>query len=90
VSVPDPAPNHETVTDVVTLNKTYQRIEHLGLTLAEAKELLSALLSHHVRMSLRQARSCDTYIGLSDLAGMAEWKCWEYLPRLGQSESLNL
>jgi hypothetical protein len=27
--VPDPAPNHETVTDVVTLNKTYQRIKPL-------------------------------------------------------------
>ena len=28
----------ETVTDVITLNKNNQRIEHLGLTLAEAKE----------------------------------------------------
>ena len=32
---------HEaTVTDVVTLKKDHQRIEHLGLTLAEAKQLL--------------------------------------------------
>jgi molybdopterin biosynthesis enzyme MoaB len=30
----------ETVTDVITLNKNSQRIEHLGLTLAEAKQLL--------------------------------------------------
>ena len=29
----------ETVTDVITLNKNNQRIEQLGLTLAEAKEL---------------------------------------------------
>ena len=33
----------ETVTDVVTLKKDHRRIEHLGLTLAEAKQLLSTL-----------------------------------------------
>jgi hypothetical protein len=33
----------ETVTDVLTLNKHHQRIEHLGLTLAESKQLLSTL-----------------------------------------------
>ncbi len=32
----------ETVTDIVTLQKDAQRIEHLGLTLAEAKRLLPA------------------------------------------------
>ena len=31
--------NEETVTDVITLNKHHQRIEHLGLTLAESKPL---------------------------------------------------
>jgi hypothetical protein len=31
----------ETVTDVVTLKKDWQRIEQLGLTLAEAKQLLT-------------------------------------------------
>jgi len=36
----------ETVTDVITLNKNNQRIEHLGLTLAEAKQLLSILQQH--------------------------------------------
>jgi hypothetical protein len=35
--------HEETVTDVMTLNKNNQRIEHLGLTLAEAKQLLSTL-----------------------------------------------
>ena len=29
--------DQETVTDVITLNKNKQRIEHLGLTLAESK-----------------------------------------------------
>ena len=29
--------DEETVTDVITLNKSNQRIEHLGLTLAESK-----------------------------------------------------
>jgi hypothetical protein len=33
----------ETVTDVITLHKNTQRIEHLGLTLAESKQLLSTL-----------------------------------------------
>src|SRR5262249_15735254 len=36
----------ETVTDVITLNKNNQRIEHLGLTLAESKHLLSTLQRH--------------------------------------------
>src|SRR5262252_5671131 len=36
----------ETVTEVITLNKNHQRIEHLGLTLAEAKQLLSTLQRH--------------------------------------------
>ena len=31
----------ETVTDIVTLKKDAQRIEHLGLTLKEAKQLLT-------------------------------------------------
>ena len=38
--------NEETVTDVITLNKHHQRIEHLGLTLAESKPLLSTLQRH--------------------------------------------
>src|SRR5882724_6387882 len=38
--------DEETVTDVITLNKNNQRIEHLGLTLAEAKQLLSTLQRH--------------------------------------------
>jgi hypothetical protein len=33
----------ETVTDLVTLKKHHQRIEHLGLTLAEAKQLLTTI-----------------------------------------------
>ncbi len=33
----------ETVTDVVTLKKDHRRIEHLGLTLAEAKQLLNTI-----------------------------------------------
>jgi hypothetical protein len=33
----------ETVTDGITLTKDCQRIEHLGLTLAEAKQLLTTI-----------------------------------------------
>src|SRR5262245_9037925 len=38
--------DEETVTDVITLNNNHQRIEHLGLTLAESKHLLSTLQQH--------------------------------------------
>jgi hypothetical protein len=41
--------DEETVTDVITLNKNQQRIAHLGLTLAEAKHLLSTLQQHLLR-----------------------------------------
>jgi len=36
----------ETVTDVIALNKNNQRIEHLGLSLAESKQLLGTLQRH--------------------------------------------
>ena len=52
----------ETVTDVITLNKNNQRIEHLGLTLAEAKQLLSTLqrhlLQHQVDTFLDPCSTC--------------------------------
>jgi hypothetical protein len=35
--------HEETVTNVITLNKHNQRIEHLGLSLAESTHLLSTL-----------------------------------------------
>lgn len=35
--------HEETVTDVITLNKNNQRIEHLGLSLAESTQLLGTL-----------------------------------------------
>src|SRR6516162_4608349 len=38
--------HEETVTDVIALNKNQQRIEHLGLTLAESKQLLSTIQRH--------------------------------------------
>ena len=38
--------DEETVTDIITLNKNHQRIEHLGLTLAESKHLLGTLQQH--------------------------------------------
>ena len=38
--------HEEIVTDVITLAKNNQRIEHLGLSLAESKCLLGALQRH--------------------------------------------
>jgi hypothetical protein len=52
----------ETVTDVITLDKDHRRIEHLGLTLAEAKQLLSTLqrhlLQHQVDTFLDTCSTC--------------------------------
>ena len=52
----------ETVTDVMTLNKNSQHIEHLGLTMAEAKQLLSTLqqylLQHQVDTFLDRCSTC--------------------------------
>ena len=42
----------ETVTDVITLNKNNQRIEHLGLSLAESKQLLSTLQRHLLQQQI--------------------------------------
>jgi hypothetical protein len=41
----------ETATDVITLNKDHQRIEQLGLTLVEAKHLLSTLQRYLIHTS---------------------------------------
>jgi hypothetical protein len=49
----------ETVTDVVTLKKDHRRLEHLGLTLAEAKQLLKTL-RHRVLQ-----RQVDTFLAAS-------------------------
>jgi hypothetical protein len=52
----------ETVTDLVTLKKDSQRIEHLGLTLTEAKQLLTTLqkrlLHHQVEAFLDGCSTC--------------------------------
>ena len=48
--------DEETVTDVITLNKNTQRIEHLGLTLSEAKQLLSTPQRHLVWSKYRTIR----------------------------------
>jgi hypothetical protein len=42
----------ETVTDLVTLKKNHQRIEHLGLTLAEAKQLLTTIQQRVLQQQL--------------------------------------
>src|SRR5882724_5992664 len=44
--------DEETVTDVITLNKHHQRIDHLGLTLAESTQLLSTLQRHLLQQQL--------------------------------------
>ena len=54
--------HEETVTDIVTLKKDCQRIEHLGLTLKEAKQLLKTtqqrLLQQQVEAFLALCSTC--------------------------------
>ncbi|MDH3598422.1 MAG: ISKra4 family transposase [Candidatus Tectomicrobia bacterium] len=54
--------HEETVTDVITLNKNNKRIEHLGLSLAESKQLLSTIqrqiLQHQVTAFLDAHSTC--------------------------------
>ena len=54
--------HEETITDLVTLQKDAQRIEHLGLTLREAKQLLNTLqqclLQHQVEAFLEASATC--------------------------------
>jgi len=54
--------HEETITDIVTLKKDSQRIEHLGLTLKEAKQLLTTtqkrLLHHQVETFLDGCSTC--------------------------------
>src|SRR5215468_10635163 len=61
----------ETVTDVFTLNKNNQRIEHFGLTLAESKQLLSTLQQRLLQQQIRSfldthstCLDCDTPLKL--------------------------
>ena len=42
----------ETVTDIVSLNKDCHRLEHLGLTLAESKQLLKRLQQKRLRQQI--------------------------------------
>jgi hypothetical protein len=63
--------DEETVTDVLTLNKHHQHIEHLGLTLAESKQLLSTLQRHLLQQQINTfldtgstCRDCGTPLKL--------------------------
>ena len=49
--------HEETVTNVITLDKDHRRIERLGLTLAEAKQLLSTLQRHLLQHQMKAPRS---------------------------------
>jgi hypothetical protein len=46
--------HEDTITDIVTLQKDSQRIEHLGLTIREAKQLLNTIQKHCCNTSLRR------------------------------------
>ena len=47
--------HEETVTDIVLLKKDYRRIEHLGLTLAESKQLLKRIQQKLLQQQIDRA-----------------------------------
>jgi hypothetical protein len=62
--------HEETVTDVITLNKNNKRIEHLGLSLAESKQLLSTIQQHLLQQQVKTGSendSCKLSVGTSML-----------------------
>jgi hypothetical protein len=64
--------HEETVTDVVTLKKDHRRIEHLGLTLAEAKQLLNTIQQ---RVLQRQVDALlDAYSSCPDCGALLKVK----------------
>jgi hypothetical protein len=83
---------HETtITDIVTLQKDSQRIEHLGLTLREAKQLLNTiqqcLLQHQVDTFLDACATCpDCAVSPSKPKAIIPARS---APCLGPSSSLN-
>jgi hypothetical protein len=62
----------ETVTNVITLNKNHRRIEQLGLTLAEAKQLLSTLQQHLLQQQVDAF--LDTYSACADCGTLLKMK----------------
>jgi len=62
----------ETVTDVITLDKNNRHIEHLGLTLAEAKQLLSTLQRHLLQQQVDTF--LDTYSTCADCGALLKMK----------------
>jgi hypothetical protein len=51
--------HEETFTDVAVLEKACQRIEHLGLTLPEAKQILAALQQRRLCRKFLFESVCD-------------------------------
>ena len=77
----------ETVTDVITLDKNHQRIEHLGLSLAESKQFLSTLQRHLLQLQVTtfldtcsDCPDCGTPLKLKARAHRSfrtrAWRCW--------------
>jgi hypothetical protein len=64
--------HEETVTDVITLDKNRRRIEHLGLTLAEAKQLLSTVQRHLLQQQV--ATFLDTCSTCPDCGALLKLK----------------
>src|ERR671924_966578 len=56
----------ETVTDIVTLKKDTQRIEHLGLTLQEAKQLLTTIQHRVLQGKGRRERALPLWTQTAD------------------------
>ena len=64
----------ETVTDIVTLKQDFHRIEHLGLTLAEAKQLLKRMQKTLLEQQI--ARYLDTHYQCPDCGATLKAKSY--------------
>src|SRR5215813_14476579 len=77
----------ETVTDLVTLKKDAQRIEQLGLTLKEAKQLLTTIQKRLLHHQVDAFLGLDHGVGhpvLSVLCYSSSWRTegrWWYVDR---------
>ena len=72
--------HEETVTDVITLNKNNQRLEHLGLSLAESKQLLGTLQRHLLQQQVNT--SLDTHSTCPDCSSKPAAACEYFATRL--------
>jgi hypothetical protein len=69
------------VTDIVSLKKDCHRIEHLGLTLADSKQLLKLIQKKRLQQQIDrylethfQCSDCDTTLKTKRIPSLTSWR----------------